>query len=133
MPRRSAASLATPSDQRVTRLKPPASLSKPERAAFVDLVSSCDPKHFAQSDMPLVIRYVEAIAQADQAALRIRTDGAVINGKPSPWVMIQEKAVRSLVMLALRLRLSPQARQPNRLRQPDKRSYYEVQDYDERD
>jgi chaperonin subunit len=36
--------------------------------------------------------------------------GAVIDGKPSPWITVQEKAVRAMVALSMRLRLSPQSR-----------------------
>jgi phage terminase small subunit len=34
----------------------------------------------------------------------------VVNGRPSPWIVVQEKAVRAMTALAMRLRLSPQAR-----------------------
>jgi hypothetical protein len=42
--------------------------------------------------------------------LSIEAIGAVINGKASPWITIQEKAVRAMVALTMRLRLSPQSR-----------------------
>jgi hypothetical protein len=32
------------------------------------------------------------------------------DGRPSPWVLIHERAVKGLVALSLRLRLSPQSR-----------------------
>jgi hypothetical protein len=34
----------------------------------------------------------------------------VIEGKPSPWIYVQEKAIRTLTALSMRLRLSPQSR-----------------------
>jgi hypothetical protein len=34
-------------------------------------------------------------------------------GRISPWTVIQEKSVRSLVALSMRLRLSPQSRAAN--------------------
>ena len=113
MPRRSAASLSLV-NVNVTgnppRLEPPASLPEAERAIFVSVVAACDPKHFRPSDLPLLVRYVEAAALADQAAEKLRIEGAVVGGRPSPWIVVQEKAVRTLVALSLRLRLAPQSR-----------------------
>jgi phage terminase small subunit len=73
------------------------------------VVAACDRDHFRPSDLPLVVRYVEAAALGDQAAAQLRL-GAVITGKPSPWITVQEKAVRAMVALSMRLRLSPQSR-----------------------
>jgi phage terminase small subunit len=109
--RRSAASLSVISPQgHPSRLHPPPSLSPEERTVFVDLVAACDSKHFRVSDIPLLARYCEAAVLGEQAALELRQQGAVLNGKPSPWIVIQEKAVRAMVSLSMRLRLSPQAR-----------------------
>jgi phage terminase small subunit len=119
MPRKSAASLSViPIDGRSSRLRPPASLSEAERIAFVDLVSACKPDHFQDSDLPLVCRYVEASVLAEQAATQLRLEGPVVAGRVSPWVTIQEKAVRALVALSMRLRVSPQARAPNNPSRP---------------
>jgi hypothetical protein len=108
--RKSAASLATPRlDGRPARLRPPASLSEPERRVFLDLVGACDARHFVPSDLPLLRRYVEAVALGDLAAQELR-GGAVVAGRVSPWVIVQEKSVRAMGLLSLRLRLSPQAR-----------------------
>jgi phage terminase small subunit len=108
--RKSAAELSTVTiDGPETRLKPPSTLSDAERKVFRDLVRACDSEHFAPSDLPLLCRYCEAIVLAETAALELR-QGAVVNGKPSPWIVIQEKSVRAIVALSLRLRLSPQAR-----------------------
>ena len=96
-------------DGKPNRLDPPASLSAAERAIFFDVVAGCDRDHFRPSDLPLLVRYVEAAALGDQAAEQLRL-GAVINGKPSPWITVQEKAVRAMVALSMRLRLSPQSR-----------------------
>ena len=114
MPRKSAAelSLVTGIGSRANRLRPPPTLSEPERTAFVEIVGSCDPKHFVRSDLPLLCRYAEASVLAELAAHELR-QGAVIGGRPSPWIAVQEKAVRAMVALSMRLRLSPQARQPN--------------------
>jgi hypothetical protein len=98
-----------PVDGEPSRLEPPASLSESERTIFIDLVNACDAKHFRQSDLPLLVRYVEAAALSDQAAQELR-QGAVVNGKVSPWLTVQEKSVRTMVALSMRLRLSPQSR-----------------------
>jgi hypothetical protein len=113
MPRKSQAALivVTPTS-RPTRLTPPSSLSPDERKAFIDLVGSCEPNHFRQSDIVLLCRYVEAIVLAETAARHLRKD-AVVNGKTSAWLVVQEKSVRAITALSMRLRLSPQARAPN--------------------
>jgi P27 family predicted phage terminase small subunit len=92
------------------RLKPPSTLSDAERKIFVDLVSSVDAKHFNKSDLPLLCRYVEAAALAAQAAAELKKHGAVIGGRVNPWVTVQEKSMRTMIALSLRLRLSPQSR-----------------------
>jgi len=96
-------------DDQSTRPSPPASLSEAERELFVAIVAGCDAGHFRQPDLPLLSRYCEAAVLAEQAALELR-NGAVVDGKPSPWIVIQEKCVRAMVSLSMRLRLSPQSR-----------------------
>jgi phage terminase small subunit len=114
MPRKSAASLSViPLETRSNRLCPPASLSESERAVFVDVITSCKANHFQQSDLSLLCRYAELSVLAEQAAGHLKTEGPVIAGRVNPWLVVQEKAVRGLVALSMRLRLSPQARQPN--------------------
>src|SRR5262245_39637638 len=110
MPRRAAAALKVPPDTRLSRVRPPATLSPPEQKLWASLVAACTPNPFAESDVPLLCRYVEACALADEAACHLRSEGAVVDGKPSAWIIVQEKSVRAMVALALRLRLSPQAR-----------------------
>jgi len=109
MPRKSAAArlavIAEPS-----RLRAPTSLSEAERGIFTAVVKACDAKHFRRCDLPLLCRYCELAAMADQAARELREHGAVIEGRASPWIVVQEKCVRGLVALSLRLRLAPQSR-----------------------
>jgi hypothetical protein len=108
--RKSAAALAiTPPAPRVTRLRPPSTLSEPEATLFEQIVSSCAHDHFRQSDLPLLCRYVEASILAERAAQQLR-EAPVTGSKPSPWLPVREKATRELVALSMRLRLSPQAR-----------------------
>jgi phage terminase small subunit len=113
MPGKSAASLTviTPSGPS-NRLRPPSSLSAAERTAFLDIVGACDPNKFQPSDTALLCRYVESIVLAERAARELRKS-PVVKGKLSPWITVQEKAVRAMVSLSMRLRLSPQARAPN--------------------
>jgi hypothetical protein len=92
------------------RLDPPPTLADPERTLFVQIVEACAPTHFVPSDLPLLIRYVEALALADEAAGHLHSEGAVIKGKPSPWLVVLEKCQRAVVALSLRLRLAPQSR-----------------------
>jgi phage terminase small subunit len=78
-------------------------------------VQSCDADHFAESDMPLLVAYVQAVAQHERAVATLRRDGDVIvNARGSlaisPWITVQEKSSREMIGLALRLRLAPQAR-----------------------
>ena len=96
-------------DDQPARPSPPARLSEAERELFVAIVAGCDGLHFRQPDLPLLSRYCEAAVLAEQAALELR-NGAVVDSKPSPWIVIQEKCVRAMVSLSMRLRLSPQSR-----------------------
>ena len=95
-------------DGQSARPSPPATLSEPERELFSSIVSGCDAEHFRQTDLPLLSRYCEAAILAERAALELR-NGAVVEGKPSPWIVIQEKSVRAMISLSMRLRLSPQS------------------------
>jgi phage terminase small subunit len=99
-------------DGRPPQLQPPASLSDAERAVFTHIAGTVDRRHFQPADMPLLVRYCEATVLAEQAATELRDSGAVLDGRPCPWITVQEKAVRALVALSGRLRLSPQARSP---------------------
>jgi len=113
MPRKSAASLsAVPLDSRTVRLRPPANLPEPERALFVSLVSSNRPEHFKESDMPLLVQYVAACILSERAVDELRVE-PIINNRSTAWLTVFEKASRAMVALSMRLRLSPQARQPN--------------------
>jgi phage terminase small subunit len=108
--RKSAASLdAITVDGSPDRLQPPDHLSADERRRFVDIVANCDARHFRPSDTTLLCRFVEADALAEKAAAELRKN-PVIDGKPSAWLAVQEKNVRALVSLSMRLRLSPQSR-----------------------
>lgn len=108
--RRSAAALEAISvDGKPDRLQPPDHLSADERQRFVEIISTCDAKHFRPSDTTLLCRFVEADALAERAAKELRKH-PVVDGKASAWLAVQEKSVRALVSLSMRLRLAPQSR-----------------------
>ena len=108
--RKSAASYETISvDGSPDRLQAPDHLSADERRRFVEIVSSCDARHFRPSDTTLLCRFVEADALAERAAKELRKH-PVLDGKASSWLTVQEKSVRALVSLSVRLRLGPMSR-----------------------
>lgn len=92
------------------RIKTPDSLSDRAKQVFERLTATVSPDQFRSSDTPLIEQYANAICMAEIAQSEIDTHGAVIDGKTSPYVAIQEKAIRSMVALSMRLRLSPQSR-----------------------
>jgi phage terminase small subunit len=104
---------------------PPAGLSTEEERIFQQLLASVDGGHFAASDLPLLVAYCQAVAQHDRAAARLRHDGDVVDGKVSPWIVVQEKAVRAMTALSMRLRLSPQARR-EKAQLPQPRTWWQT-------
>ena len=108
--RKSAASFeALTVDGSPDRVQPPGHLSADERQRFADIVANCSARHFRPSDVSLLSRFVEADLMAEKAAKELRTN-PVIDGRPSPWLAVQEKSVRALVSLSVRLRLGPLSR-----------------------
>jgi P27 family predicted phage terminase small subunit len=112
MPRKSAASLSVVRvDGRPERLKAPAGLGAAERAVWLALVGACQPEHFTKSDVPLLAAYCSAVVLERQAAQHLSVEGPVLPGnKVNPWLTVQEKQIKAIVSLSMRLRLSPQAR-----------------------
>jgi hypothetical protein len=108
------------------RLKPPASLGKPEKQAFFDLISRVPAGQFLEADLPLLCRWAELTVMAETAAGVLTAQGMVADGRVSPWFAIHERATKGLTLLALRLRLGPQSRAskaPKTL--PGELSYYD--------
>jgi phage terminase small subunit len=99
---------ATPSEP----LRAPGGLTKIEREIFTTIVDANPPEHFRVSDTPLLINFVRACAEADEAATHLREEGRIIDGKVSPWRAVLTCAEKSMVALSHRLRLSPQGRAP---------------------
>jgi phage terminase small subunit len=81
---------------------------------FRDILLSAPAGQFKSSDAPLIEAYAQAVSLSRQAAQEIAVHGAVVGGRPSPWIHCQEKAHRSCVALSQRLRLSPQHRDDSR-------------------
>lgn len=112
MPKRSAESLSVAPIRAPERppLIAPTDLSPGARAVWKATVASVPAEHFRLGDTPLLKTFCEVSAMADQAAAELVSSGAVVNGKISPWITIQERSVRAQSTLALRLRLCPSAR-----------------------
>ena len=126
MSRRSAlSSHIIPLPRPSSRVRPPANLPAPERDLFVELVAANPPNHFRPSDLPLLVQYCAAVVLGERAAAELRR-APVVNGKSSPWLVVFEKCSRATIALAMRLRLSPQARAPNNPKRLDPSlSHYE--------
>jgi len=128
MPRRpAAASNVVAIDTRATRLHPPATLPQPERDVFARLTAANSPGHFRESDLPLLCQYCAAAVLSERALAELRS-APLIDGKPSAWLTVFEKASRAMLGLSMRLRLSPQSRQANNPTRPTPRlSAYEME------
>lgn len=82
----------------------PSSLNASERRLFNEIVGQSDPRHFAKSDVPLLISYVQIV-------LAVRKLVASANRKPAPGAFVSlERMARLQASLATKLRLSPQSR-----------------------
>jgi hypothetical protein len=107
MPRISAAARAVaPVPPESAPIRPPATLSEPAKVAFAAIVADCDPHHFKASDVPLLAQYAVAIALAERAEVHLSED----DPPNAHWLAVWKESVRTMRDLALRLRLSPQAR-----------------------
>jgi hypothetical protein len=109
------------------RLRPPPSLGDVEKRAFLDLVTACPAGQFQACDLPLLCRWAETVALAERMATRISVEGELDEkGKPSGAFTIHRECTKTLAGLALRLRVSPQARmQKAPKREMRSISYYE--------
>jgi hypothetical protein len=99
-------------------------LRGPERDLFIELIAANPPQHFRPSDMPLLTQYVAAAVLSERALDQLRR-APLVKGKASPWLQVFDKANRACMALAMRLRLSPQARQPNNPKREPQLSAYE--------
>jgi phage terminase small subunit len=117
-----------PFGSRDRRLHPPDSLSDSARAAFIDLVGAMPVSHFRPADMALVCAYSEAVVLAERAAFELSQPNGIVtaDNKVSPWFSVHQQATKTLIGLALRLRLGPQSRALKQSKkEPAPVSYYD--------
>lgn len=112
MPRKSAASIAMVEPQG-RRLEPPPDLSAAENAAFVAVVGSVKPGHFAPEDIALLTAYSAAIV--DERAIARELANADEKDRAGLRAAHDRRA-GALVRLARALRLGAMARAPSRNR-----------------
>ena len=112
MPRRSVEALTTIPrvDGRPSRLTAPRHLSSAAAGIWREIVAALPAEHLRPSDEALMASYCEWTATARRAAAELATNGEVIDGKPSAWLIVAEKAQRAQAALAPKLRLCPSAR-----------------------
>jgi hypothetical protein len=107
-----------------TRLRPPDDLSPEAGAVFLDVVVNSNPEHFQAADLPLLCVYADAVAQARACAKLIRESGG-----SDVVIKAQRNALSAVFQLSMRLRVSPQARQPHVSRgsntRPPTANYYD--------
>jgi phage terminase small subunit len=102
------------------RLRVPDELSPAARKEFLRVVMTEKATHFTPSDMPLLCQYVEACALAAKAVDALQRD------LPGPrWLALWQAATKVMQGLSMRLRLSPQSRQPNNPKRPERLSFYD--------
>ena len=94
---------------RFTRLQAPANLSA-GAAVFARTVAAVEADHFTAVDLPLLEQYAVAANLARQAQGELDAHGAIVDGKASARLTVQEKTVRALTALSARLRICPQSR-----------------------
>ena len=127
MPRQSAEATAFSSGSTaVSRVRPPADLTGPEREVFLAVVLACRADHFQASDLPLLTAYCRAVVLEKVASSELAAAGYVDAGKPSAWLPVLAQATRSLTVISRLLRLNPVARQAAKS-EPEAVSYYERQ------
>ena len=107
------------------RLTAPPELTETERRVFADIVGACEPEHFRASDLPLLTAYCRAVVLEQQSA-REYAKAPVVGNQISAWSIVHANALKSMIALSLRLRLSPQGRaKAVSTKRPMQLSYYE--------
>lgn len=93
-----------------TRLRAPRGLPADVRDIFEAIVSAAQADHFAPAERPLLVEYCHCLARSHRAEAAVRAEGEVVNGKPSPWLLILKDNRNTIGNLATKLRLAPNAR-----------------------
>jgi hypothetical protein len=89
------------------RLRPSPGLSETERVLFADLVLASSPGHFQEVDRPLIDAYVRALVLLTETTKAI---AACPDNASTALLKVNAQAYRMVHGLAMRLRVSPQAR-----------------------
>jgi phage terminase small subunit len=111
MPRKSIASLSVVPLKAGHRSPSPRSeCSAAVKSLFREIVSKASKDHFCETDDTLLELYCVAVLEARLAHSHLQAEGRILNGRPSPWVAVLEKATKSVVSLSVRLRLGPHSR-----------------------
>jgi len=86
------------------RLEPPHDLTPAEAALFRATVAASAPGHLVETDVPLLVSYVQATLTSRRAAkaIAISADRETVN--------VWDRATRLQAALAVKLRLAPQSR-----------------------
>ena len=113
MPRKSAAAIAM-LDPRARRLDPPPDLSEAEQTAFLAIVRSVNPRHFAAEDTALLTAYAAAIVQ--ERAIARELEGEQDEKAKDRLRTAHGRVAGTLARLARSLRLGALPRAPSRNR-----------------
>jgi phage terminase small subunit len=99
-------------DGRVSRLSPPSHLGAAQAKLFIAIINACTAEHFRPSDQPILIEYVVAATDCENAHNKMIATGGPVSadGEINPWFKVHEKLARRLAILATRLRLTPASR-----------------------
>jgi hypothetical protein len=106
-------------------MKPPPELTAEERAIFAATVGSHEAEHFRASDVPMLSAYCRSAALEKRSGIELAKEPLSANGQVSGWAVIHGHAVKDMLGLALKLRISPQARAKTSTKAEPKLSYYE--------
>jgi hypothetical protein len=108
------------------RLTAPSGLSTAERRLFNELISATDPRHFVESDLPLLVSFIQSTLLSRRAASKLTKDPGMVR----TW----ETATRMQATLATRLRLAPQARtDPKTIARQQQHPYHGPKPWDDDD
>jgi hypothetical protein len=126
LPRKSAAALAfanpAPSFARVS---PPAGADAAQLEVFQQITNSVDAGHFEASDVPLLMAYVDAILLQRRSAKELAE-----HPNNTDALAAFSVAVRLLVLLAAKLKLSPMSRRHNYRKSAKPLSAYDAMEED---
>jgi hypothetical protein len=108
------------------RIKCPGDLDASAAFEFIRVVACMPPSWFEEADVPMVAAYARAIIGEKLASLELEAE-PIIDGKASPWLAIWQARVRTVGVLARRLRLNPAGRGGTKTgnEPPEAASYYD--------